>query len=458
MESKNDFRETLYTIDKKGNRLWVYPRIVIGRYRKYRTLAAYLLIAFYVTMPWVSVNGSQAVLIDIVNRKFTFFGKIFWSTETYFLAIILGTLAISLFFFTAVFGRIWCGWACPQTVFMEFVFRPIERLIEGEPLARKKLDSELWGRNKVLKKLIKVFVFSVLSWFLASTGLAYFLGRENLISMMISPPGANLPIFLLTLALMAVLLFQFCWFREQFCTVLCPYARFQSVLLDSDSLIVAYDNSRGEPRGKLNNTTGDCVDCKLCVKVCPTGIDIRNGLQLECIHCASCIDACDSIMKKIGKPSGLIRYSTENILTGIINSKWRWRPIVYGLFLISYIFALSMLLIRRPVAEFQLTRASLDRPYSISTEGRIINHLNLHIMNKANAEQEFLLKLIDAGSIKLISALDVFKLSGVTDKVFPVFIEFSQEPGNDLRQVQLQLTGNQGFSKTQIIDLIGPEK
>ncbi len=314
---ESTYRDRLYTIDSRGNRKWVYPEIVWGRFLKSRTFVAYLLMATYLFSPWIRINGEHLILLDITERKFTFFGSVFWATDTIFLMFFLTSLGLILFLVTAVLGRVWCGWACPETVFLEFLFRPIERLIEGNATQRKRLDAAPWGVEKILRKGLKHVLSATLASVVANTALAYFIGTEKLLEVMTSSPIQNPVLFSVMISLMALMAFQFGWFREQFCTVVCPYARFQSVMLDPDSLVIGYDNNRGEPRGKKDKSdAGDCIDCKLCVRVCPTGIDIRNGLQLECINCAQCIDACDSIMHKIGRPLGLIRYDTERKLLG----------------------------------------------------------------------------------------------------------------------------------------------
>ncbi|MCC6953431.1 MAG: 4Fe-4S binding protein, partial [Deltaproteobacteria bacterium] len=258
------FRDTLYTIDKDGNRNWVYSNIVIGRFFKRRAVVAYLLMAWYLIAPWITINGSQAILFDIEHRRFSLFGTQFWATDSIFLMFTLGGLGLTLFFFTALIGRVWCGWACPETVFLEFLFRPIERLTEGNAAKRKRLDEQPWGVEKVTRKVLKHALSATLAWVLATTLLAYFFGSHQMIAMILEGPANHMLPFVLTIVFMGVLGFQFGWFREQFCTVLCPYARFQSVLLDANSIVIGYDVKRGEPRGKprakSEKPLGDCVD------------------------------------------------------------------------------------------------------------------------------------------------------------------------------------------------------
>lgn len=459
----SDFRETLYTIDKRGNRRWVYSSLTVGRWFQRRALVAYALMAIYLLAPWITVGGEQAVRFDLMNSRLVAFGQVFWATDTQFLVLILILLALSLFFFTALFGRVWCGWACPETVFLEFVYRPIERLIEGSATQRLQLDSAPWNGRKILIKGTKYIVFCALAWVLASTALAYFIGREPLLRMMAGSPLHNLTPFLLTLALMGVMLFQFGWFREQFCTIVCPYARFQSVLMDSHSLSIGYDRNRGEPRGKLKRgdaerVQGDCIDCGLCQRVCPTGIDIRNGLQLECIACAACVDACDSIMDSIGRSRGLIRYDTELGLSGARSRFLRPRVIAYALVLAAILTTLSLLLSSRVLLEAFITRGAADVPYARVDDSTISNHLNAKVANKGNAIEQVHIELRDAPDVKLVVPANPFPVRGNTVQEVPLFF---QVPVSTLRagkrRVQVRFYNNSGFDLTQEVVLLGPD-
>jgi cytochrome c oxidase accessory protein FixG len=443
-----------------------------GFWRNKRAVIAYILMFVYLGLPWLTINGKQAVLINLLDRKLTLFGATFWATDTYFLALILALLGISLFFFTSLLGRVWCGWACPETVFLEFLFRPIEELIEGGPAKRLRLDTmPEWNSEKIIRKTLKFFVFALLVWILSSTAVIYFVGRENWLQMIVESPLHNWTPFILTIIMMVVFGFQFGWFREQFCTVLCPYARFQSVLLDQHSIIVGYDVARGEPRGKKGTVDGDCVDCNLCVKVCPTGIDIRNGLQLECIHCAACVDACDSVMNKIGRDTGLIRYdstygftnsqlATEKRQFNSLRNFIRPRTIYYSLLgtVLLTIFVFS--LFSRPLTDFQILRNG-ENPYKMIKQGHVSNHLHAQVGNKSDRRVNYTFELLnqspETASLELVVPVNPYPINHDTVVSVPLFINF---PENVLQKgrfkVDVKLTGDNGDTQTRTVTLLGP--
>ena len=461
----SDFRETLYTISKDGHRKWVYADLVRGFFYRRRQLVVYLLMAFYLLMPWITIGGEQGIFLDIAHRKFTIFGETFWATDTRFLVMMLGGLAFSLFFFTAILGRVWCGWACPETVFLEFLFRPIETLIEGTPAQRRRLDQGPWNFERIWKKSLKLGIFAILSWIIASTFLAYFVGAKTLLNMMSDYPWNNITPFLMTLFMMGVMIFQFGWFREQFCTLVCPYARFQSVLLDSDSLLVGYDSKRGEPRGKMEKgdaggarSHGDCIDCGLCVRVCPTGIDIRNGLQLECVQCAACADACDSIMTKIGRPLGLIRYSTERVLQGEPLKVLRPRVLLYGGIIFIYLCAFAYFLTTRELSEFQIMRSGGTAAFSILPGEIISNQLHIHISNKGRETREYSVRVEGNQAVTVVIPISPFPVKGGETGTLPVFFNAPHHaiPGGKL-PVTVVVEDGKGFVATQTVTLLGPD-
>lgn len=316
MKPKAPTIESVTTINEDGSRYFVHPADVRGRFTWARRIVAVALIAVYVALPLVRINGEPAVFLDVMHRKLHLFGLTLMFQDLWLFFFIITGMAFGLFVVTSIAGRIWCGWGCPQTVFLDHVFRRVERLIDGDALSRRKLEDAPWGGAKIFKRALKHAIFIVLSALIAHMFLSYFVSLPSLYEMMRSAPGENWGAFVFVFALTGILYFNFAWFREQFCIVMCPYGRLQSALIDDNSIVIGYDSVRGEPRGKPSPEHGDCIDCRRCVQVCPTGIDIRQGLQLECIACAACIDACDEVMDKLGRRHGLVRHDSLNALAG----------------------------------------------------------------------------------------------------------------------------------------------
>ena len=315
-----DFRDHLPTVDAAGKRVWIYPRKPAGRLHRARLVVSGILLAVLVAGPFVRIGGNPLLMMNVVERRFSIAGQIFWPQDTFLFALAMLTQFLMVVLFTAVYGRVWCGWLCPQTVMMEMVFRKLEYWIEGDAGRQRALDAAPWTFAKLRKKLGKHALFFALSFVVGNLLLAYVIGSDALLAIVTDPPREH--VVGLTFMVLFSLLFYgiFARFREQACTFVCPYGRFQSVLLDANSVVVSYDFRRGEPRGRKRqgtgleerraSGTGDCVDCRLCVEVCPTGIDIRNGTQMECVNCTACIDACDGVMGRLGFPRGLVRYAS----------------------------------------------------------------------------------------------------------------------------------------------------
>ncbi len=460
LKSGESFKDSLYTIGEGGRRKWVYPEFIHGKFFKARSVVAYLLMIFYLSAPWVTIHGKPLVYLGVAERKFIFFGIEFWATDTIFLMLTLGALGLILFLVTALLGRLWCGWACPQTVFLEFLFRPIERLVEGDAQKRKRLDKAPWTREKLFKKGLKHFLSALLASLIANTALAYFIGSSKLIDVMTHSPFENPTLFSIMIILMGLMAFEFGWFREQFCTVLCPYARLQSVMLDQDSLVVGYDTIRGEPRGKRDDpSAGDCVSCNLCVRVCPTGIDIRNGLQLECVNCSQCIDACDSIMKKVNRPTGLIRYDTERKLLGGPRKILRPRLYVYVAILILYGLVFAYFLNTRVAYDFDLIRESKGQAFTLLADGKISNQFKIRVSNKSSEVQKYKIVLKNGGrNISMLTPLPEFVVEPGQLLDLPLFLNFpTDELEHGQGEVKLVLEGEDSES-AKIAKLLGPSK
>lgn len=422
--------DRLTTTDASGKRVYVYPSDAKGRYQSRKGWVHAALLLFFVVLPWIHWEGKQVVLLDVTRREFFLFGLHFRAHDAPLLLLLLLSFTFAIGFVTAVWGRFWCGWTCPQTVFGRLFFR-IERLIEGNHRDRKKLDESPWDGRKLVKKSLKWGAFLVLSLAITHSFLGYFVGTRELVGMTLSSPGKNWGSFLVMLVSTGIVLFDFGWFREQFCTIMCPYGRFQSVLLDADSLVVAYDEKRGEPRRGLapKGETGDCVDCLKCVQVCPTGIDIRHGLQMECIACAACIDACDGVMAKTKKPLGLIRYTTQGQLSGKKSSDLHPRTMVYASLFLVVTLTLGILLARKNFLETTILRAN-DTPYQLISGELVANHFRVDVSNQTGQPVDLIVALspeAKALGVELVMPLNPIHLEDSADARADFFLRFPTE-------------------------------
>lgn len=401
------FRDSVATIDKKGRRNFLFPKKPKGKLYRLRTIASLVYLAVFFTLPFIKYQGQPLFLFNVVERKFILFGQIFWPQDFFIFAI--GFLASMVFIivFTVVFGRVFCGWACPQTVFLEMVFRKIEFWLDGDAQKQKQLKAMPWSAYKIRKRATKIIVFYALSFLIANFFLSYIIGMDNLLKMVYDGIGAHYVTFSSLIGFTTIFFFVFYWFREQACIVVCPYGRLQGVLLDKKSMVVAYDYVRGEPRGKLKKATinpeqGDCIDCLACVRVCPTGIDIRNGTQLECVNCTACIDACDAIMDSINKPQGLIRIDSEENIQHSKKNKFNWRVGAYSFILIALVGFLVYLIASRSDVDATVLRAP-GQIFQTQPDGRVSNLFSIKLANKKRKDISMTLKLENVqGEISIV--------------------------------------------------------
>ena len=385
LNNSSSYKDSVSTISAQGKRVWIFPKKPKGRFTNAREVVALLLILILVGTPFIKVHGNPFMLFNLLERKFILFGSAFGPYD--FAILVIGFIAFAIFIilFTAIFGRIFCGWICPQTIFMEMVFRKIEYWIEGDYRSQIALNKSDWTFKKYQKKILKHVIFFFLSFIVANILLAWVIGVEELYKIITTPPSQHLSGFIAITLFSGVFYFIFSSFREQACTVVCPYGRLQGVLLDKNSLVVAYDNVRGEPRGKIKKNeeriSGDCIDCKLCVDVCPTGIDIRNGIQMECVNCTACIDECDEVMDRVKKPRGLIRYDSLQGIKERIRFKITPRIISYSVVLLLLVSLFSYLLATREDIEVNIFRTP-GMLYQDQPNEKISNLYNFNIVNK----------------------------------------------------------------------------
>ena len=385
------FRDRPINLDETGKRKWVYAKKPKGPWYRRRTLVSILVLLFFIAVPFIRVNGNPFILLDIAGRKFIIFGVIFWAQDTLILALLMLSFILFIILFTVTFGRLWCGWTCPQTIFLEMVFRKIEYLIEGDYRKRNALDRGAWTLEKFLKKVTKNGIYILISVAMTNTFLLWFIGSDKWFILISEPISENLSGFSIMLVVSAFFYWVYGWFREQICTMVCPYGRMQGVLLDSRSVVVSYDYIRGEPRGPKSE--GDCIDCHQCISVCPTAIDIRNGTQLECINCTACIDQCNSVMKAVNKKPGLIRYDSEKGIREGHASVWNARSRAYSLALLILFSFFIYTLFSRPVIETSILRTP-GLLYQENEDGRISNVYNLKIVNKTHEAMPLELRLL----------------------------------------------------------------
>lgn len=398
IEEQDQYRDKISTVDSSGKRVWLYPKKPKGSFYNKRKIISYILLVVLFALPFIKVGGKPFVIFNILKGEFIILGVYFAPQDfhLFVVAMLIGLVFIVLF--TVIFGRVFCGWVCPQTIFMEMVFRRIEYWIEGDSRQQMKLNKSVWTTDKMIKKVSKHAIFILISFLIAHTFLAYIIGVDGVYELVFDPISKHWSGFLAMIVFTAMFYGVFAFMREQVCTTVCPYGRLQGVLLDENSLAVSYDFVRGEPRGKLKRKKkaaadtmiplqvvpqGDCVDCNLCVQVCPTGIDIRNGTQLECVNCTACIDACDEVMTKIKKPTGLIRVDSYNGVKNGTRSLWNTRGAAYSVVLAALIGLESFLFISRSAVETLFLRTP-GMMYQTTDDGYISNLYNYQLINKTD--------------------------------------------------------------------------
>jgi cytochrome c oxidase accessory protein FixG len=420
----NDLRSSALRPD--GRRNFVVPADVSGRFHKARRLIFAALIALWIALPWVQVGGHPAVFLDMEHRAFYLFGQVFNAQDFWMVFFLASGVGFTLIVTTALYGRVWCGYACPQTVFLDGVFRRVERLIEGPRNSRLRRDSAGLSVDRVLRKLAKHAVYLVLAFAIAHIVLSYFVSLPNVLRYVRQNPGGHPEAFAWAVAMTALFYVNFAWFREQLCLIICPYGRLQSVLTDSDTVSVGYDVKRGEPRSHRkagqDAPKGDCVDCGRCVVVCPTGIDIRNGMQLDCIACTACVDACDEVMTRLDKPRGLIRYDSYNGLLGNVRRFMRPRIYVYTVLGAVGVLVAGLSLRTREPFETNLLRLS-GPPFVLEQQQtRVRNSLELHLVNKRPQAATFRIRGNQASGLEYMVPTPSLELASLAERRVPVFV------------------------------------
>ncbi len=450
--------DTVASIKSDGSRNFLRPADTKGTFTTWRRITAIFLIIIYVGLPWIKIGGYPAVFFDLTVRRFHLFGLTFAAQDFWLAFFLVSGLGFGLFLITSVLGRVWCGWTCPHTVFLEHVYRRIERWLEGSVANQKKLDKMGWGETeKLVKRGSKHVIFILLSLLISHVFVSYFISIPGLYDWVSSNPKDHWGGFLFVFIMSGIIYFNFAWFREQLCLAICPYGRLQSALIDDDSIIIGYDEERGEPRGKPRKEgVGDCIDCKRCITVCPTGIDIRQGLQMECVGCSNCIDACNAIMTKLGRPKGLIRYDSLNGLKGKGRRILRPRFFIYLFFMLVGVGAMTYAFTSIDSAYMLVTRMTGSSFYQ--TESTIRNQYNVRIVNKTDETQVFNIH-VDSPNHEITKLGDTehIEIGPIGEVVVPLIITTPFDSFENTFQFDVSVERSDGdFKLTRTVSFLGP--
>ncbi len=462
LKDEEEFRDHVSTIGNDGKRIWIYPKKPIGEWFNKRKIVSYTLLAFLLLAPHIKIGGHQLLLFNILERKFIIFGKVFWPQDLYLFAFAMIIGVVFVILFTVIYGRIFCGWICPQTIFMEMVFRRFEYWIEGDWTHQKKLAKQKWDAEKIRKRLLKHTIFWGISFLIANTFLAYIIGSDELWKIQTDPIKEHTGGLISIIVFTTVFYMVFSRLREQVCTTICPYGRLQGVLLDQNSMVVAYDHVRGEGRAKFRKDEnreeagkGDCIDCNQCVQVCPTGIDIRNGTQLECVNCTACIDACDHIMDSVHLDKGLIRFVSENGIKNRTGFEWTRRVKAYTALLIFLMAAFIALLISRKDFETNINRQR-GTTYQSYGKGMLSNIYEINLTNKTKNKYKITLELEGTkGELEMVVKDLTLKGESQLKERFIVKLPYS-EMKDGKKEITIKVLGNGKVIEETSTRFIGP--
>lgn len=463
-EEEEIFRDRIATVDENGKRIWIFPKKPFGRYFNKRQILSYSLLILLFVLPFIKMEGEPFVMLNIIERKFIIFGHIFWPQDFYIFALAMIVGVVFVIFFTIIFGRIFCGWFCPQTLFMEMVFRRVEYWIDGDFTHQKKLDKAPWNKEKIFKRVLKHTIFAIISFVVANVFLSYIISVDELWKIIREPISQHIGGFIALIAFTFAFYFVFARLREQVCTTICPYGRLQGVLLDKNTMVIAYNNKRGEGengRAKFRKNEdrqalgkGDCIDCNQCVFVCPTGIDIRHGTQLECVNCTACIDACDSMMDAVGFERGLIGFLSENSIKEDKPFQWTTRVKAYSALLMVLVGIMVALLVTRTDFDTKIMRQR-GTTFQITQDGQVSNTFEVYVLNKTRKAYDVELKL-EGNHGTITTAVEQLKLLPEKElkERFVIKIPYSQV--KEMEVLYIDIYGNGKKIERVKTKFIGP--